>query len=344
MASCSCEMPNGMTAENRQSKNPYINIHNVKLRGIVHSDDGETAIVVGSTGECSFIGVVDWSTGELLDEVLGGDGESNCITRLPLTQCFVVSTENILRVFRQDKDTKKLVEIDQPPKRHTNTVVSIAVSNNGRMIATSSWNQIVCIWDVDLITGVITSMGDRKLIHPKWVHAVAWSPVDEHILATACHDGHVRLFDMRVGDEAVATMDKISGDRVYNSTTCLEFDPRDGATIAVGYYGDGLIVLWDSKAPYAICGKPVMAHNGVRRLRYSPCGTMIVTTGYNSTVKLWDSMGLELLDDALLRGHTNVVACIDFNPSDPSSLLTCDWDGGMRCWYLPECSGGAVPQ
>ena len=79
-------------------------------------------------------------------------------------------------------------------------------------------------------------------------------------------------------------------------------------------------------------------------MQYSPCGTVLATGGaYDKVVKLWDATGPELValaDDAVLHGHTGRVMCLDFNPSDPSSLLSCSWDGTVRRWDLPECALG----
>lgn len=328
---------------------PHTSIPGAQLYGVVHSDDGETAVVVGWRSGDGFVGVINWATGAVLAEVPGLERPASCVTRLALAQggCFVVGfIDGSLRVFRQDAASKALVAAAGPslPRRHTNTVRSVAVSSTGRVLASASYDGTVCLWDVDAATGAITASalgGGGTLGHPDWVCSLAWSPTDEHLLATACYDGHVRLFDVRAGAEAVAEMAKVGG--AYNYAYCLAFDPSDGATIAA-VYGLGQVARWDARAPHAAVGAPTQAHDGqVVCLQYSPCGTVLATGGVDKMVRLWDATGPELValaDDPVLQGHTDWVTRLDFNPSDPSSLLSCSWDGTVRRWDLPECALG----
>lgn len=317
-------------------------IQNVELFDIAHSNDGETAVVVGQerNSRTGFVGVVNPATGAVLFKVSGLQHWALCVVRLALAAggcCFVVGfSGGSLRAFQQDEMSKELVEMDPLPKRHTLFVCSVAVSSSGRVLASASWDSTVCLWDVDLATGAITPR-ETTLRHPDVVRAVAWSPTDEDLLATGCEDGHVRLFDVRAGAEnPVATIDQV---RYQNAALCLAFDPS-GETIAAGYYL-GEVARWEARAPYTAVGAPIKAHIGVSCMQYSPCGIVLATGAYDKMVKLWDALGPELValaDNPVLRGHTNWVKGLEFNPSDPSVLVSCGDDGMVRRWNVPECA------
>jgi WD40 repeat protein len=218
----------------------------VSIKDATYSDDGETAVVVMTdTEEKWLVGVIKLATCKFVGTVYELGHKATCVTRLALAPsgcCFVVGFDDgNLRVIRQDQTSKALVAAvaPPPPKRHTNIVNSVAVSSTGRVLASASDDRTVCLWDVDAATGASTPSalgGGGTLQHQFYVNAVAWSPTEEHLLATACFDGHVRLFDVRTG-AVMATMAEVGNVSLcYNPVLCLAFDPSDGATtLAAGY-------------------------------------------------------------------------------------------------------------
>ena len=49
------------------------------------------------------------------------------------------------------------------------------------------------IWDARLQQAAMK----LKLSHANWVSSVRWCPHSEHLLASACYDGSVRIWDVR---------------------------------------------------------------------------------------------------------------------------------------------------
>jgi WD40 repeat protein len=103
--------------------------------------------------------------------------------------------------------------------------------------------------------------------------------------------------------------------------------------LATGSY-DHLIRLWDpsngkEKLP-ALTGHT----QGVRRVRFSPDGKTLASTGWDRTVRLWD-----VEKHALLRtcqGHEDHVMAIDWAP-DGTWLASGARDGTIRIWDPRTC-------
>ncbi|MBV9313587.1 MAG: hypothetical protein JO100_07485, partial [Pseudonocardia sp.] len=73
-------------------------------------------------------------------------------------------------------------------KGHTNWVRGVAFSPDGRLLATTSYDRTVRVWDPATGAHLRTLEG-----HTNWVNGVAFSP-DGRLLATASRDRTVRLW------------------------------------------------------------------------------------------------------------------------------------------------------
>jgi WD40 repeat protein len=335
-------------APSRVALRAHIHIQGAHIKGVTHSDDGVTAVVVGDRDGHGLVCVINMATWTVLAP-LEFERNATCVTRLAPSQDdgsrFVVGFgDGCLRVFRQDQTNKALVAIAgaSPQNGHNQSVTSMALNRTGRMLATTAIvTKTVGVWDVALETSEITpaKWGNHVSLHPhpQTVNVVAWSPTEEYLMVTACRDGIVRLFDTRVSEVPVRG-------NVTTAATCVAFAP-DGATIAAGY-NNGQVVRWDVREPHIMnmIGTPIKAHQGtVKCVQYSPCGRVLATGGNDKMVKLWDATGPELValeDDAMLQGHTAPVYGLEFNPEDPSQLLSCSSDGTVRVWNVPECALG----
>lgn len=300
------------------------------------SCDGETLILVGNK-----ITVVSIGTGEVLHsfEVHGLGGYVRCWSVAVSQRVVVVGTDSGLFVFRQDATTKALHQIQYIVGSRN---ACMAFNNAESMLASATPKNLL-LWTIDADTGRVEPLPLGCCgPHAHQITAVAWSPHDQHLLATACGDGFVRLLEVREWPKVVATLGPVFSD-VRKIPFHLAFDPSDSATIAVGY-SSGKVARWSTKAPHGAVGAPIQAHDWwLCRVRYSPCGTVLATGGQANAVKLWDATGVALeplVDDPTLQGHTDVVTGLEFSPSDPSSLLSCCRDGTVRWWSVTECALG----
>lgn len=86
---------------------------------------------------------------------------------------------------------------------HESPVTSIALSADGRWLASGSWDKTARLWDLTSDTGGVTSYELRG--HDEWVLDVAFSP-NSNLLATAGNDNDIRLWDLTLDNPKVGSI------------------------------------------------------------------------------------------------------------------------------------------
>jgi WD40 repeat protein len=146
----------------------------------------------------------------------------------------------------------------------------------------------------------------KNFPHPNIVDSIAFNK-DGTILATGCHDGNLRLFDLAKATvlKTIAAHTKPAPVAIYS----VAFSP-DGKTIASAGY-DQAIRLWDATTgnvvreflPYKEKTFEKGHRDAVYSVAFSPDGKMIASGGVDKTIKLWDvatgAVVRELVDPAL---------------------------------------------
>jgi RNA polymerase sigma factor (sigma-70 family) len=156
-------------------------------------------------------------------------------------------------------------------KGHTNTVLSVAFSPDGKTLASGCGDGTIKLWDVASGKNQATLKG-----HDDDVTSVAFSP-DGKILLSGSHDNTVKVWD-------VAQRKNTASIDVETWVLALAISP-DGKTLATGAI-DGMVQLWD-----AANGKEIAELEGHTQnacsVTFSPDGRYLASGSHDSTVKLW---------------------------------------------------------
>jgi WD40 repeat protein len=199
---------------------------------------------------------------------------------------------------------------------HEDRVNAVALSPDGQIIASGSWDRTVRLWD-----RYGNSIGQPFRGHEGDVTSVAFSP-DGEAIASGGGDGTVRLWDLQ-GNSIAQPFRGHEGD-----VTSVAFSP-DGEAIASGG-GDGTVRLWDWQGNSI--AQPFRGHEGdVTSVAFSPDGEAIASGGGDGTVRLWDWQGNSITQP--FRGHEDKVATIAFS-RDGQAIASGSWDTTVRLWDL----------
>lgn len=245
-------------------------------------------------------------------------------------------------------------ELLQTLSGHSGNVWSVAISPDGQILASGSGDGTVILWNLN--TGEVL----RRLQHTGgWVNAVGFS-ADGRTAISCSHNQGIKLWDVETGElintlegfnpmaialqgrilassggpSAIKLWDLITG----NLRNTLEVPAvagggiralalsRDGWILAHAMSGNGSILVWDlrnQEVLYTLEGHA----DGVNALAISPNGQMLVSTGGDRSMKLWD------LRTGKLAHSVEGLGAIAFS-RDGQRLVNVSQDNSVQLWSL----------
>lgn len=193
-------------------------------------------------------------------------------------------------------------------------VRSVAISPDGRLIASGFLYEGIKVWEVDSGVPLRSLRG-----HTASVNSIAFSP-DSQSLASGSRDRTIKLWDVYSG-QLIRTFEGQEAE-----VRAVTFSP-DGLWLASAST-DSIVRLWR-----VITGRevqPMEGHKGpVNATVFSPDGRYIASGSLDRTLKLWDAdTGREL---KTFNGHKAGVASLAYSP-DGRLLVSGGEDKMVRVW------------
>ena len=246
---------------------------------------------------------------------------------------------------------------------HTGGVLNVAFSPTRAVLASTSRDQTVRLWDIATGQAIVTLAEDnshtfgvafspdgtllatsqdqavrlRDIMtgrtvatltgHTDSVRAVAFSR-DGRLIATGSDDHTARVWDLATG----SAIRVFSGHTGYLSG--VAFSP-DGTLLAVA--SDSTAKLWDIATNRSI--RTLSRHGGaVTGVVFSPNGQLLATTSHDARARVWWTHGSNV---RTLKGHAGPVGAVAFSP-DGTLLATTSSDMTARLWNVLGRSMGAL--
>jgi WD40 repeat protein len=201
----------------------------------------------------------------------------------------------------------------------------LAVTDDGKQVISSTWDNVVSVWDVD-------ARGERLTIPLPADPRAAAGPVrtlsvspDGSLLAVSCND-RVVLIRERATGKIVRSLDGPEG-----VIAAAAFSP-DGKLIAAVSADDARGYLWDAKTG-ELMGKTGGHDLGATCLAWTADSGRFATGGNDLAIRVWDARTLK--QTALLEGHQANILSIAFTP-DALRLVSGGDDAKVILWDVKK--------
>jgi WD40 repeat protein/energy-coupling factor transporter ATP-binding protein EcfA2 len=204
---------------------------------------------------------------------------------------------------------------------HTDSITSVALSSDGKMLATGSFDKTIKLWDVATGEAQATLEDESAYL----ISSIAFSPDGKMLAVVIGKDNTVVLWDVALR-KRLGTLNR---EGETGGASSLAFSP-DSKTLVTGSYSDSRIRLWDVASRRV--SKTIEASaeaGGIFDLVFSSDGKTLATGGTNNIARVWDiATGKEL---AAFKGHTSYITSVAFSP-DGKMLATGSFDKTVKLW------------
>jgi WD40 repeat protein len=236
----------------------------------------------------------------------------DCVVFRPDSNTVVYGTRQKTIHFHNVRDDKEVLKLTG----HDDSVYALAMSANGKLLASSSTDWTVRIWDC------ATGQQLHKIQLPgkdEAAYSVAFSP-DGKLLAAGCTDTNIYVWRTTTAELVTRLECHASG------VTSVAFSP-DGKTLASGDENT-TIALWDVATWTERLSRA--AHRGqIEAMAFSPDGRTLVSGGRDGTIRFWQAATGKQM--RLIRLPSRDLRCLAYAP-DGRSVASGHEDKSIRFW------------
>jgi len=248
---------------------------------------------------------------------------------------------------------QEIPEIIATFKGHKDTVYSVAMSPDGKTLATGSFDYTIKLWETKTGQEITTFAGPQG--HQKMVLSVAFNN-DGSLIASGSADNTLKIWEVpgknplpKTGkDTPNASLKPPRNFGHPNHVDAVAFQP--GGNLLVSGCHDGKIRIFDLVKNAQI--KEINAHPTpmaamIYTLAFTPDGKQIVSAGYDKSLKLWDLSTGNLVREfkaykakEFEKGHQEGVFSVAFSPD--GKLLASGSGGIERALKIWNVADGTV--
>ncbi|CDF38694.1 WD40-repeat containing protein [Chondrus crispus] len=201
---------------------------------------------------------------------------------------------------------------------HRSEVRCVAMSGDGKRVASGSKDKSVRVWDVE--TGA--QVGEALVGHTDWVYSVAMSEDGRRVVSGSC-DESVRLWDVETGAQV--------GEALVGHTDfvlCVAMS-EDGRRVVSGSC-DNSVRVWDVETGAQV-GEALVGHTDwVRSVAMSGDGRRVASGSFDKSVRVWDVETGAQVGEALV-GHMSPVQRVAMS-GDGRRVASGSFDKSVRVW------------
>ena len=305
--------------------------HNGSVNAVCFSPDGT---LLASGGDDQLIKLWDVQTGQPLATLAGHAHRVWSVAFSPDGKRLASgSQDQTVRLWAVSQSMREETAMQPKPTAdrllktihgHSDSIVAVAFSPNGRVVASGGNDKVVRLWDMEDPLGTDKPFKTLQA-HTNKVRSVAFNS-DGSLLASGSEDWSIRLWDS--SDQVATAHPLLTIQEHTDAVSSVCFSPDDRLLLSGSW--DQSIRLNDVQSRKSI--KTLDSYtNRIWGLHFSPNGATLASSNGDTTIRLWDVHAGKLLKT--LTNPTGTVRRAKFSP-DGKTLASCGFEHYVRLWDI----------